>query len=142
MKVYIKISITIILMLLTNSVHSQSEGTEIIINISGISSDEGQIIVHLYDSEEEFLEYPIKTELSKIVDGKANVVIKEVPEGIYAIGVIHDENNNNEIDFNFIGMPTEDVAASNNAKGFFGPPSFDDAKFEVSAESVALKIKM
>ena len=36
---------------------------------------------------------------------------------------------------NMMGIPSEDYAASNNAKGFMGPPSYKDAKFTVDKDS-------
>ena len=39
-------------------------------------------------------------------------------------------------------MPIEDYCASNNARGFLGPPSFDDAKFAFSGGSKRLEARM
>ncbi|MNT83012.1 hypothetical protein D3C72_2228260 [compost metagenome] len=55
--------------------------------------------------------------------------------------VYHDENNNGKLDKNFIGMPKEPVACSNNAKGFMGPPKYEDAKFIITADT-KMTIKM
>ena len=38
-------------------------------------------------------------------------------------------------------MPKEPVACSNNAKGFMGPPKYEDAKFTVTADT-KINIKM
>ena len=56
----------------------------------------------------------------------------DLPEGIYAIGIFIDTNYNNEMDRNFFGVPKEQYGFSNDAKGSFGPPSFEDASFTVS----------
>ena len=56
----------------------------------------------------------------------------EIPDGIYAIGIFVDTNNNNKMDRNFLGIPKEQYGFSNNAKGSFGPPSFKDASFEIT----------
>ena len=58
----------------------------------------------------------------------------ELPAGTYAIGIFVDANYNNEMDRNFLGMPKEQYGFSNDAKGSFGPPSFDDASFTVSGD--------
>ena len=44
----------------------------------------------------------------------------------------HDENGNGKLDTNFLGIPSEGVAASNDAKGTMGPPSYEKAKFAVA----------
>ncbi len=39
------------------------------------------------------------------------------------------------MDFGFFFIPQEGYGASNDAKGNFGPPKFDDAGFMVNSES-------
>jgi uncharacterized protein (DUF2141 family) len=65
-----------------------------------------------------------------------------VAHGIYAVSILHDRNNNKELDRNWIGIPKEPVAISNNAKGTMGPPDFEDAKITVSKECKAIEVKM
>ena len=55
--------------------------------------------------------------------------------GKYAISIFQDKNGNKKLDTNWIGIPREPVGVSNNAKGSFGPPSFEDCVFEYQAES-------
>ena len=43
---------------------------------------------------------------------------------------------------NIFFIPQEGHGASNNAKGHFGPPSFDDAKFALDSNSLNLNIKI
>lgn len=61
--------------------------------------------------------------------------ISGLPPGDYAISAIHDENDNKKLDKSFIGMPTEGVAFSNNAKISFGPPKFEKARFHIEGET-------
>jgi uncharacterized protein (DUF2141 family) len=56
--------------------------------------------------------------------------------------MFHDENDNNKMDNNFLGIPIEDYGCSNNAKGFMGPPKWIDAKFEVSDKSIIQTITL
>jgi uncharacterized protein (DUF2141 family) len=56
---------------------------------------------------------------------------KDVPPGHYALNAYHDENDNNKMDRNMIGIPTEGYAFSRDAKGHRGPPQFEDAAFDV-----------
>ena len=58
----------------------------------------------------------------------------ELPNGTYAIGIFVDVNYNNEMDRNFFGVPKEQYGFSNDAKGSFGPPSFNDASFTVTGD--------
>ena len=77
----------------------------------------------------------------KIKDGKIEVVFKNIPEGDYAIMVVHDENANNKMDFELNGMPKEAYGMSNNNMSY-GPPIFEDAKFNVTDENLDLEIRL
>ena len=65
-----------------------------------------------------------------IKEGKAFAEFDNLPFGEYGVSAYHDENKNEELDANWIGIPKEGVGASNNAKGKMGPPKYEDAKFE------------
>ena len=54
--------------------------------------------------------------------------------------VLHDENDNQRMDFEDNGMPKESYGMSNNPRSF-GPPIFDDAKFDVDKDDVKLSIR-
>jgi len=54
--------------------------------------------------------------------------------------VTHDANGNGKLDRNLLGMPTEGVGASNDARGVVGPPKFDAAKFTFDGGSLTLTI--
>ena len=82
----------------------------------------------------------INTAKGSILNGKATIVLKDIPDGEYAIGVIHDENGNGKMDTNFLGMPKEGVGVSNNAKGHFGSPSYEDSKFRLNRKSLIMTI--
>lgn len=72
----------------------------------------------------------------------ATIVFTNLPEGIYAISVFHDENMNQKLDKNFMGIPKEGYGASNNPKKKMGPPSFEETKFQLSGAVQALEIKL
>jgi len=47
--------------------------------------------------------------------------------------VVHDVNDNQEADTNFLGIPTEGVGVSNNALPALSLPKFDACRFQVAA---------
>ena len=53
---------------------------------------------------------------------------------------LHDENENQRMDFRGNGMPLESYATSNNTMAF-GPPQYDDAKFIVDDKNIELSIR-
>ena len=137
------ITITCLVFINITMVFAQEEKTnEIVVNISNLSSDKGKVLVGLYNSEESFLGKGFKHFKTKIKNRSCRVVFKDVPNGTYAISFYHDENENNKMDTNFMGIPKEDYGCSNNAKGFMGPPKWKDAKFEIHNESITQNIKL
>lgn len=76
-----------------------------------------------------WLTRPAAVAVARVVGRTALCVFRSVPKGSYALSAFHDQNANGKLDTNFIGLPIEDYGASRNARGTFGPPSFDDAKF-------------
>ena len=57
-------------------------------------------------------------------------VFEDLTPGEYAVAVFHDENGNNDLDTNLFGIPSEGTGASNDAHNMFGPPGYDDARFD------------
>lgn len=103
--------------------------------IKNFRSDKGQVIASLYNSEKGYPKQPkyaFRSVHASISGRQCSILFEGVPSGIYALAFIHDENNNGKFDSNFFNYPLEGAGASNNAKGFLGPPKFSDAKFMVT----------
>ena len=111
--------------------------------ISNFENEKGNALIGLYNSEESFLENPWKSKSAVIKNGQVTVIFEDVPDGIYAVSAFHDEDSDQELDM-FLGFyPIEDYATSNNAPARFGPPKWEDAKFELrNGEKVVQKIIM
>jgi uncharacterized protein (DUF2141 family) len=105
------------------------------VSVSGLKNNTGTVKVGLYNSDEAFLKTTYKAIASEIKNNQATVTFVGIPAGEYGISTFHDENSNGKLDKNMMGIPSEDYASSNNAKGFMGPPSYKDAKFTVSKDS-------
>ncbi|MEZ4384179.1 MAG: DUF2141 domain-containing protein [Nannocystaceae bacterium] len=121
------------------------EVADVGVRMSGFRSDEGKVMVALFRGSDGFPSSPDKayrSAITKIRGGRASVDFIDLPPGEYAISVIHDENNNDTLDTNFLGIPKEGIGTSNNAKARFGPPKFRDAKFSVGAGDVTQRIKI
>lgn len=59
-----------------------------------------------------------------------------------ASAVLHDANSNGKMDTNFLGIPTEGWAVSNDARGTLGPPSFGDARVRYPGGSSKIVVRM
>ena len=114
--------------------------------IASLRNDRGTIFCSLYNSEDGF---PMdggkafRRAETKPRGGRASCTFPDLPAGTYAIGLLHDENDNGKMDTNFVGLPKEGYGASNDAKSTFGPPKFKDAKVELPRGGVlSLKINV
>ena len=116
---------------------------ELIVTIDNIK-DAGEIHVAIYDNAAAF--EADRGEKGGAAPGITQGTIEyiepgtvtyryEVAPGTYAIGIFHDANLNNRLDNYFFGVPREQYGFSNNARGFMGPPSFDDAAFNVEGKT-------
>ncbi len=121
--------ITYLTLLLTGLfMHGQNT---IEVSMSGFDNNDGTAMIALYDSEENFLGKLLLGKISEIENKEAKVIFSDVPEGIYAISVVHDEDDNGKLNMVMGFYPSEATGASNNAPAKFGPPKWEDAKFEV-----------
>jgi uncharacterized protein (DUF2141 family) len=116
----------------------------IVVTIVGFESDSGQVMVALWDDADRFPtgENHITALRAVIKDGSAQLEFIDVAPGEYALSVFHDENDNGELDTGFMGIPKEPFGASNDARGRFGPPKFDDARFQVDDGVVELTVNL
>lgn len=124
--------ITLFLISLGQIVFAQH--TKLTVDIIGLSNDNGTVKVGLFNAKENFLKTIYKGASSKIKQKSASVIFLNIPYGEYAVSVYHDQNNNSKLDLNFMGIPKEDFACSNNAKGLLGPPKYDEAKFKLTKD--------
>lgn len=72
----------------------------------------------------------------------AQVVWRDLEPGVYAVAVLHDENDNDRMDKNFIGIPKEGYGASNNPPKKHRAPSFEEARFSLAAPAQTLETRL
>jgi uncharacterized protein (DUF2141 family) len=120
--------IFLFMVLLPTYVGAQSSITVEIVNLE---SNKGRVIVNLLDKYEKDVD-----DISAIISNhKCTVTFKDITPGEYAIRFIHDENQNKELDTNFLGIPKEGFGFSNDAIGRFGPKDFNEWLFDVSGDT-------
>lgn len=125
--------------LFTGFIHAQKHDLEI--TITGFKKPDGKVYVGIYDSETSFLKKQKYGSIKHISGDKITVVFNDLPTGTYAVSCFYDVNNNGIMDTKMFGIPKEQFGTSNGAKGFFGPPKFKDAKFDLN-QNKAISIKI
>ena len=111
----------------------------ITVETNGLRNAKGVVRCSLWASANGFPKDPARALVNvvapAIANGRAVCVFDNIKPGTYAVGYIHDENNNGKMDTNFLGVPTEGYGASNDARGSMSPPKFDDAKFNHAGQT-------
>lgn len=124
-------------------VFAETGSIEVLIN--GFRNSNGKAVLCLFSKAKGFPEKYNLAEMflfAKIKEDKSKVILKDIAYGSYAVSLFHDENDNNKLDTNFWGVPKEGVGVSNNAKGSFGPPKYQDALFEFNSKNKVIEIKI
>jgi len=66
----------------------------------------------------------------------------DIPFGEYSFLAFLDNDNNEMLSANFIGIPKEPFGFSNNARGKFGPPKWDDALVNFTKRNQKISINL
>jgi uncharacterized protein (DUF2141 family) len=117
----------------------------IIVEIMGLHSDKGQVYTHLYDNSTYFpvnTKYSFKKLVGKPVNRKCEFIYKDIPYGTYAFTTHHDENMNDLLDKNWLGLPKEGYGFSNDVKPLLSLPKFENAKFILKDKILKIVIHM
>ena len=131
MKLYLQILI-ILNFLYLNVIFSQEENSKFYITdlrgdisleikINNLESNKGPIYIRILDENEN----PVIVGTSTVINYYSEISFDSISPGKYAIQFFHDENENQKMDFNLIGIPKEKFGSSNNVKPLLGPPKFE-----------------
>lgn len=133
-----------LLILLLSSLNSGKEVTfSLTVEVDELRNSDGTVQFALYNRadafpDEHFKKY-LKVLTGKIINGSSSVTFENLPEGKYAINVLHDENTDGRINKGLI-FPKEGIGFSNyEFLGFSNRPSFDKASINLSGD---LKIRV
>lgn len=113
----------------------------IVVSVENLSSEEGKVYFALFNEDNFLKKAPIQGEVSEIKEGVAQITFSEVPSGTYAVTAYHDKNGNQQMDFESNGIPKENYGVSNNQMNLYGPPLWEDAKFEFDGSEKNLKLQ-
>lgn len=115
------------------------------VRVVNLRNSSGQVICTLFNSPNGF-----PSDSTRAV-GQSAVPIKHggavcgfggLAPGKYALVTFHDENGNGEFDRNWLGLPKEGYAFSNNVRPVFSPPSFKAAAFDYAGGDQWLTVVM
>jgi uncharacterized protein (DUF2141 family) len=116
---------------------------ELAVTITDIRESQGSLMVAVVDSDAAWNNQAKPVAAQKVAATKGEMTLKfpDLAPGKYAVQVMHDENGNNQLDSNFLGIPSEGYGFSNNPN-VMRRAHFDEATFEVGADKTAITIRL
>lgn len=108
--------------------------------VPNVTGTEGNVKFGIYTAETFMKAEPEFSAKAEIEEGKATATFKDIPEGVYAILVMHDKNDNNQMDFDTNGMPLENYGSSGNSMSY-GPPVWEESKFTFDGSITEMEIR-
>lgn len=124
------------LIFLSSFVFPNKEVMMLKLNFLGLDDEkESHVMIAVYKDSKSFLgDNPFKT-FKVATRGKTSFSHEiDMPTGIYGLALFQDLNGDEKMNKNFLGIPTEPYAFSNNAPATFGPPKWKEAVFEFKTE--------
>jgi uncharacterized protein (DUF2141 family) len=120
----------------------QASAARISVTIQGVHSAQGSVFVGLYATPSKFLNGTQNDAMRRVPasTGPMTVVFDNLPAGTYAVGAYHDENGNEHLDTNFLGLPEEGYALSNGVRAVTSKPTFQQAAFTVGDQGAAIAL--
>lgn len=115
------------------------------VRVESLSVASGHVMIALYDDADAYQtgdERALRRERLP-VDDSLEVVwdVEGLAPGDYGVALFHDIDDDEVLDTNFVGMPKEPYGFSNNARGTFGPPSYDKIIFAYDGEPLTIAIQ-
>jgi uncharacterized protein (DUF2141 family) len=123
--------------------HLYAQRYDLSVAVTGLKSTDGEIQIGLYNNLESF---PLVDEQYKVffIDVRlfsGTYLIKDLPEGEYAVALFHDKNSDKVCNTNFLGIPKEGYGFSKNYRPVFSAPSFNDCKIDLNSNlSITIKL--
>ncbi|MGH7178083.1 MAG: DUF2141 domain-containing protein [Tepidisphaeraceae bacterium] len=114
------------------------------VRVTDLRNHSGKLILSVYRSADGFIGNPGKAVAtqSKSIDADVMTFTLDLPPGAYAVCVLHDENANQKMDTNLIGIPKEGYGVTNNPKPRFRVAKFGEARIALPAEGAAFDISL
>jgi len=130
---------------LSNPPIDTADQQSISLTVHQIRSNKGMIRIAVYDQADKFN----KEEIASFAFSKSSIqngALKcefELAKGKYAFSLLDDENGDADMNYNFLGVPTEGFGFSRDAKiNLLSPPDFESCVLQVGEGKHEWRIKV
>jgi len=118
---------------------NNEESYSLTIKVENLRNSKGVVQFAIYNKEgsipDEKFKKVYKKDIATIYNNTSTITFNNLPNGNYAVNILHDENKNGKIDKKFI-LPKEGIGFSNyKSIGFTNKPNFSKASFELDSKT-------
>lgn len=125
----------------SDEAHAAAHGNVLRVVVTGVTTSKGHVRVDVC-TRSEFLGDCRYSGAAPAKPGATVVEVRDLPPGVYAVQAYDDRNDNEKVDRNVIGLPTESVGFSNNAPVPFTGPSFKEAAFSYAGGEQTISLHL
>ncbi len=132
--------LVIVIILMSFNIKNNEETYSLTITVKDLRNSKGVVQFAVYNKngslpDEKYKKY-YKKDIALIIENSSTITFTNLPKGIYAINILHDENKNGKIDKKFI-LPREGIGFSNyESIGMRNRPKFSKASFKLNKTTV------
>jgi len=112
------------------------------VELPGIRASTGHVRLGLASSAAEFPDHATSTASPAAAPGTVRAVFHGIPPGRYAVSAFLDPDDLNRLSTGLFGIPSEPYGFSNDARGTFGPPSWERASVSVPSQGATITIHL
>ena len=119
---------------------------QLFVTVNGVRADRpGAVRCALWQEPAGFPMEPKQALMRAEAEGAAGAPMLcrfTVAPGTYAVAVLHDENGNQAVDTNFLGIPKEGWASSRNVFPDLRAPKFDESAITLPGGETRIEVEM
>lgn len=132
--------LSLVLFLLIGGIF-QVKAQKLEVLVKDIRSSNGAIVVGIYTNQESFAEEEVflekKIKKSSLSNGQLKFEIS-LPPGTYGLALLDDEDDDDEMNYNFFGIPEEGFGFSDYYHTGLSRPKFDSFEFTVNENNTTM----
>ena len=108
------------------------------IEIENAEPGKGHLMVGVFNDERNFPDTYYKGQRITVTDKITVVAFTDLPEGVYAVSVYQDANDNGQLDKNIFGIPKEKYGFSNGSDR----PNYEKCVFDFGRDmTIRIRLK-
>lgn len=118
-------------------------GASLELTVTNVETADGAVHVAVFDSQNGWKSNSaVEGAVVDAATGSVTLTIDGLAPGEIGIKLYHDVDGDGDLDTRSFGIPSEPYGFSNDAPVSFGPPSFDSAAFDVTADGAIQTITL